>query len=80
MSTYPTILHQQWFLWQQGHHGCQMGSGPILSIEVTITIDTVLNYDGDFDRHGHRTVTCKHIFYVNLTTWNETKVNLNDIV
>ena len=35
-----------------------MGSGPVPSIKVTITIDTFLNYDSDFDCHAHGNITC----------------------
>ena len=30
-----------------------MGSEPILSFKWSVTIDTMLNFDGDFDGHGH---------------------------
>ena len=35
----------------------RMGVQPILSFQVALTIDTMLNFDGDFDGHGD--VTCK---------------------
>ena len=43
-----------------GNQTGQMGSGPILSIKVTINIDTFLNYDSDFGCHGQGNITCKH--------------------
>ena len=41
----------------------------ILPVNVTVTIDTMLNFDGDFDRHGD--VTCKQTF----TTINSLQAN-----
>ena len=35
------------------------GSGPILSAKGTITINTMLNSDGEFDGHEDGDVTCK---------------------
>ena len=35
----------------------EWGSRPILSVKGTTTIDTMLNFDGDFNRHGHGGVT-----------------------
>ena len=32
---------------------------PILPVEDSITIDTMLNFDGDFDSHGNGDVTYK---------------------
>ena len=33
---------------------------PILPVKVTATIDTMLNFDGDFDRHGE-VMLCSHL-------------------
>ena len=39
-----------------------------LSVQQSVTIDTMLNFDGDFDRHGHgtckQTLTVKIIHYI----------------
>ena len=37
----------------------RMGSRPILSVKWSSTIGTMLNFDRDGDRHGHRDGTCK---------------------
>ena len=36
-----------------------MGVQPILSIKASVTIDTMLYFDGDFDGHGDGDVTYK---------------------
>ena len=33
---------------------------PILAVKVTATIDTMLNFYGDFDRHGE-VMLCSHL-------------------
>ena len=38
----------------------RMGVQPILPVKVSITINTMLNFDSDFDGHGN--VTCKQNF------------------
>ena len=37
----------------------RMGSRSILPIKVSVTTDTMLNFDDDFDGHGDGDVTCK---------------------
>ena len=37
----------------------RLGVQPIFSIKVSVTINTMLNIDGDFDGHGDDDVTCK---------------------
>ena len=37
----------------------RLGSECILSVKRTITIHTMLNFDGDFDGHGHGDGMCK---------------------
>ena len=39
-----------------------MGSEPNLSVKWCLTIDTMLNFDGDFDGYGHGDGTCKGLF------------------
>ena len=39
----------------------RMGVQPILPIKVSATIDTMLNFDVDFD--GHNDVTCKQALF-----------------
>ena len=36
-----------------------MDSEPNLSVKWSISIDTMLNHDGDFDGQGHGDTTCK---------------------
>ena len=36
----------------------RMGSQPILLVKVSVIIDTMLNFDSDFDGHGEGDVTC----------------------
>ena len=38
-----------------------MGVQPILPVKVSVSIDTMLNVDSDFDRHGDGDFTCKQI-------------------
>ena len=40
----------------------RVGVQPILPIEVSITIDTMLNFDCNFDEYGDGYGTCKQIF------------------
>ena len=40
----------------------RMGSVPIQSIKWSVTIDTMINFDGDGDGHGDG--TCKQVFRV----------------
>ena len=40
----------------------RMGSEPILSIKWSISIDTMINFDGDGDGHGYGDGTCKQTF------------------
>ena len=40
----------------------KMGSAPNLSVKWTISIDTMLNYDGDQHGHGDGDGTCKQAF------------------
>ena len=40
----------------------RMGVQTILPIKVSVTIDTILNFDGDFGRHRNSHVTCKQTF------------------
>ena len=42
----------------------RMGVEPILPIKMSVTIDTMLNFDGDFDRHSDGDVTYKRTFRV----------------
>ena len=48
-----------------------MGVQFILPVTVTATINTVLNFDGDLERHGDGDVKCKQTlvykFYLNKT-------------
>ena len=37
----------------------RLSSEPILSVKQSVTIHTMLNFDGDFDRHGHGDDMCK---------------------
>ena len=37
----------------------RMGTEPILSIKRSISIDAMINFDGDGDRHGDGDGTCK---------------------
>ena len=39
-----------------------MGVQPTLPIKVSVTIDTMLNFDGDFGRHRNSDITCKQTF------------------
>ena len=40
----------------------RMGTEPILSIKRSISIDTMINFDGDGERHGDEDGTCKQEF------------------
>ena len=40
----------------------RMGVQTILPIKVSVTIDTMFNFDGDFGRHRNSHVTCKQTF------------------
>ena len=44
----------------------RMGSRPILPIKGTVAIDTILNFDGDFDVG----VTCKQAFTISVNRMN----------
>ena len=44
-----------------------MSQEPILSVKGTVTIDTMLNFDGDFHGDWHVDVTCKQTLNLNLT-------------
>ena len=46
----------------QHHATVKWGSRHILRIKMTVTINTMLNLDGDFDIHEYSDVTCKHTF------------------
>ena len=37
-----------------------MSSVPILSVKRSVSIDTMINFDGDGDEHGDGDGTCKH--------------------
>ena len=37
----------------------RMGTEPILSIKQSVSIDTMINFDGDRDGHGYGDGTCK---------------------
>ena len=37
----------------------RMGVQPILPVKMSVTFDTILTFDGDFDVHGYGDVTCK---------------------
>ena len=37
----------------------RLGSEPILSVKRTVTIDTMIQFDGDIDGHGDGDGTCK---------------------
>ena len=41
-----------------------MGVQPILPIKVSITINLMLKFDGDFDGHSDGDFTCKQTFNV----------------
>ena len=36
-----------------------MCAQPVLPIKVSVTIDTMLNFYGDFDEHGDGDIKCK---------------------
>ena len=40
----------------------RMGTEPILSIKRSVSIDTMINFDGDGDGHGNVDGTCKQAF------------------
>ena len=40
----------------------RIGSVPIVPIKQTVTIGTMINFDGDEDRRGDRDSTCKQAF------------------
>ena len=46
----------------------KIGLVPILSIILPVTIDTMLNFDGDIDGHGGSEVTCKQTLSFVLTS------------
>ena len=46
----------------------RMGVQPILPIKVSVTIGTMLNFDGDFDGHGDGDITCKQTLSVLIRT------------
>ena len=54
----------------------KMGPSPILSIIPTVTIDTMLNFNGGNNRHGLKNVRCKQtlkgIYYLNESIQNNT--------
>ena len=43
-----------------------MGSEPNLSAKWSVTIGTMINFDGDFDGHGHGDGMCKQVSTVGL--------------
>ena len=43
-----------------------MGSEPYLSVKWSVTIDIVLNFDGDFDGHAHGNGECKQALNVDV--------------
>ena len=43
----------------------QNGVQCILSVKAPVTIDTILNFNGDFEGHGEDDATCKQTF-----SWN----------
>ena len=40
----------------------RMGTEPILSIKWSVSIDTMINFDGDGDGRGYGDGTCKQAF------------------
>ena len=42
-----------------GHFDGLMSVQPILPIKVSVTTETMLNFEGDFDGHGDVDITCK---------------------
>ena len=44
----------------------RMGVQSILPDEVSVTIEIMLNFDGDFDRHGDGDITCKQTLSLHL--------------
>ena len=44
------------------------GQSPILSVILTITIGTMLNFNGGNNGHGLKNITCKQTFWVSLKT------------
>ena len=40
----------------------RMDVQPLLPVKVSVTIDTMLNFDHDFDGHGDGDVKCKQTF------------------
>ena len=40
----------------------RMGVQPILPVKVSVSVVTMLNFNGDFNRHGDCDVTCKQTF------------------
>ena len=48
----------------------RMDTEPILSVKRSFSIDTMVNFDGDGDRHGDRDSMCKQAF----TIWKQWKI------
>ena len=44
------------------HLTIRMGCEPILSVKWSVSIDTMINFDGDSDGHGDGDSTCKQAF------------------
>ena len=49
-----TLCQWRWTVWF-----CRMGTEPILPIKRSVSIDTMINFDGDRDGHGNGDGTCK---------------------
>ena len=52
----------------------RFGFGPILPVKVSVIIDTMLKFDGDFDGHCVRDDTCKQTLSVRSTYCDEPRV------
>ena len=46
-----------------------MGVQPTLPIKVSVTIGTMLNFDGDFDGHGDSDITAMTQILLKFVTW-----------
>ena len=53
------------------------GTEPILSIKQSISIDTMINFDGDGDGHGDGDGTCKQAFRIDSNTNSLIKLEKN---
>ena len=47
-----------------------IGSRDILPVKGTVTIETMFNFDQEFDGHGNDGVTCKQNFNDVKVQWN----------